>query len=152
MQTLKTLNVLKVALVELEASKMILRRLERSVIDQQRLIELLDEKGTHARNINIICAVATSSTKSQISGVVQTPDKKEVEPEVKVINKTTSVCESVPRTMIEKTNMDRKKVSAAILQAETQSTRNHLMNLNNDTAIRPKTDVDNQEKWKTVLT
>ncbi|KAG5886298.1 hypothetical protein JTB14_001516 [Gonioctena quinquepunctata] len=154
-ENIKVMSVkcdLKVALVELEASKMIIRELERSVINQQRLIELLDEKGTHARNINNICAVASSSTKSQISGVVQILDRKEDEPKVKVINKTTSVCEPVSRTTIEKTNIDRKKVSAAILEAETQSTLNHLINLNNDMAIRPKTNVDNHEEWKTVLT
>ncbi|KAG5882204.1 hypothetical protein JTB14_033545 [Gonioctena quinquepunctata] len=141
---------LKVALVELKASKMIIGELERSVINQQRLIELLDEKGTLARNINDVCVVASSSTKSQISSVVQTLDRKKDEPKVKVINKTTSVCELVPRTIIEKTNIDRKKVSAAILQTETQSTLNHLINLNNDTAIRPKTNVDNHEEWKTL--
>ncbi|KAG5874682.1 hypothetical protein JTB14_021638 [Gonioctena quinquepunctata] len=124
-ENIKVMSVkcdLKVALVELEASKMIIRELE------------------------------SSSTKSQISGVVQILDRKEDEPKVKVINKTTSVCEPVSRTTIEKTNIDRKKVSAAILEAETQSTLNHLINLNNDMAIRPKTNVDNHEEWKTVLT
>ncbi|CAG9825665.1 unnamed protein product [Phaedon cochleariae] len=143
---------LKVALVELESSKMIIRELERSVNNQQRLIELLDGKDTQVPNINKVCEVASSSTKSQTSGAAQIVDRKKDGPKVDIVNKTASICDSVPRKINEKTNIDPKKMSAAILQAETQSTLNHLINLNNDKDNHPNIIVDNQEEWRTVHT
>ncbi|KAG5888289.1 hypothetical protein JTB14_006676 [Gonioctena quinquepunctata] len=57
---------LKVATVELDASKRLIRELGRTGSNQQHIIQLLDGKNTADNNINKNCAVASSSTKSQV--------------------------------------------------------------------------------------